>query len=169
VATLAETQRLLRERQTQATLKQEQRSQEKHKSEQRSRLTQLTAPVDGTVQQLAIHTAGGVVTGAQVLLIVAPKDAEVTAEVVLENKDVGLVQAGQHAEVKLETFPFTRYGTVQATVARLSADAVTDESRGAVDRRSSRGGARRAKPCHSSCGPCRERGSAQRAKPRCRG
>jgi hemolysin D len=131
-ATLAETQRLLRERQTQATLKQEQLSQEKSKTEQRSRLTQLTAPVNGTVQQLAIHTAGGVVTEAQVLMIVVPKDAEVTAEVVLENKDVGFVHAGQDAEVKLETFPFTRYGTVQATVARLSADAVTDEKRGAI-------------------------------------
>jgi hemolysin D len=131
-ATLAETQRLLRERQTQATLKQEQLTQEKSKTEQRSKLTQLTAPVDGTVQQLAIHTAGGVVTEAQVLMIVVPKDAEVTAEVALENKDVGFVQAGQPAEVKLETFPFSRYGTVQATVARLSADAVTDEKRGAI-------------------------------------
>jgi hemolysin D len=131
-ATLAETQRLLRERQTQAALKQEQLSQEKRKTEQRSKLTQLTAPVDGTVQQLAVHTAGGVVTEAQVLMIVVPKDAEVTAEVVLENKDVGFVQQGQPAEVKLETFPFTRYGTVQASVARLSADAVTDEKRGAI-------------------------------------
>jgi hemolysin D len=131
-ATLAETKRLLRERQTQAALKQEQLAQEKSKTEQRSKLTQLTAPVDGTVQQLTIHTAGGVVTEAQVLMIVVPKDAEVTAEVVLENKDVGFVQAGQPAEVKLETFPFTRYGTVQATVARLSADAVTDEKRGAI-------------------------------------
>jgi hemolysin D len=45
---------------------------------------------------------------------------------------VGFVSAGQSAEVKLETFPFTRYGTVQATVTRVSADAVTDEKRGAI-------------------------------------
>jgi hemolysin D len=88
--------------------------------------------VGGTVQQLAVHTAGGVVTEAQVLMIVVPKDAEVTAEVVLENKDVGFVGAGQQAEVKLETFPFTRYGTVHATVTQLSADAVNDEKRGAI-------------------------------------
>jgi hemolysin D len=128
----AETQRTLRERQGQAKTKREQLAQERSKTEQRTRLTQLTAPVDGTVQQLAVHTAGGVVTEAQVLMIVVPKDAEVTAEVVLENKDVGFVGAGQLAEVKLETFPFTRYGTVHATVTQLSADAVNDEKRGAI-------------------------------------
>jgi hemolysin D len=128
----AETQRALRDRQAQASSKRDQLAQEKSKTEQRSRLTQLIAPVDGTVQQLAVHTAGGVVTPAQVLMIIVPKDAEVTAEVVLENKDVGFVSAGQSAEVKLETFPFTRYGTVRATVANLSADAVNDEKRGAI-------------------------------------
>ena len=65
-------------------------------------------------------------------MIVVPKDAEVTAEVVLENKDVGFVQPGQVAEVKLETFPFTRYGTVHASVTQMSADAVQDDKRGAV-------------------------------------
>jgi len=131
-AFLAETQRNLRDRQAQARLKREQLTQERSKTEQRSRLTQLAAPVDGVVQQLAVHSAGGVVTPAQVLMVIVPKDAAVTAEVVLENKDVGFVNAGQKAEVKLETFPFTRYGTVEATVTRVSADAVTDEKRGAI-------------------------------------
>jgi hemolysin D len=128
----AETLRALRERQAKAKLERDQLAQQKHKTDQRSRLTQLTAPVDGTVQQLAVHTQGGVVTPAQVLMIVVPRDAEVTAEVVLENKDVGFVQPGQSAEVKLETFPFTRYGTVHASVTRMTADAVQDEKRGAV-------------------------------------
>jgi hemolysin D len=131
-AYVAETERSLRERQAEAQLQRERLAQEKNKTEQRSRLMQLTAPVDGTVQQLAVHTAGGVVTPAQVLMIVVPKDAEVTAEVVLENKDVGFVNPGQAAEVKLETFAFTRYGTLAATVTTLSADAVNDEKRGAI-------------------------------------
>ena len=84
------------------------------------------------MQQLAVHTAGGVVTEAQVLLVLVPDDAEVTAEVVLENKDVGFVRVGQAAEIKLETFPFTRYGTVAAEVKSISADAVNDEKRGAI-------------------------------------
>jgi hemolysin D len=131
-AFLAETRRALRERQATAQLKRDQLTQEGRKSDQRERLTQLTAPVDGTVQQLAIHTSGGVVTPAQVLMVVVPQGAEVTAEVVLENKDIGFVSAGQAAEIKLETFPFTRYGTVHATVKSVSADAVADEKRGAI-------------------------------------
>ena len=131
-AYLAETRRTLRERQTQATLKREQLAQERNKTEQRQRLTQLTAPVAGTVQQVAVHTEGGVVTPAQVLMVVVPKDAEVTAEVVIDNKDIGFVRPGQAVEVKLETFPFTRYGTVPATVKRMAADAVSDEKRGAI-------------------------------------
>ena len=65
-------------------------------------------------------------------MVIVPKDAEVTAEVTLENKDIGFVRAGQPAEVKLETFAYTRYGTVPATVRNVTADAVPDEKRGAV-------------------------------------
>ncbi len=128
----AETQRTLRERLTQASLKASQLTEEAAKTTQRTQLTKLTAPVAGTVQQLAVHTTGGVVTPAQVLLVLVPDDAEVTADVVLENKDVGFVNEGQEAEIKLETFPFTRYGTVPARVTAITADAVLDEKRGAI-------------------------------------
>ncbi|WP_428422556.1 HlyD family type I secretion periplasmic adaptor subunit [Methylibium sp.] len=131
-AYLAETQRSLSERQAQASLKREQLTQERSKTEQRSRLTQLSAPVAGTVQQVAVHTEGGVVTPAQVLMVIVPRDAEVTAEVVIDNKDIGFVNAGQAAAIKLETFPFTRYGTVAATVKSVTADAVSDEKKGAI-------------------------------------
>jgi hemolysin D len=90
------------------------------------------APVDGTVQQVAVHTEGGVVTPAQVLMVIVPRDAQVTAEVVIDNKDIGFVNAGQPAVIKLETFAYTRYGTVAATVSRVSADAVSDDKRGAI-------------------------------------
>ena len=129
---LAETQRTLSDRQAQANLKRQQLTQERSKAEQRSRLTLLTAPTSGTVQQVAVHTEGGVVTPAQVLMVIVPRDAQVTAEVVIDNKDIGFVNAGQSAEIKLETFPFTRYGTVPATVRSVSADAVNDEKRGAI-------------------------------------
>jgi hemolysin D len=131
-AFLAETRRTLHEREAQADFKRGQASQEQAKATQREKLTTLTAPVAGTVQQLAIHTAGGVVTEAQTLMVIVPDGAQVTAEVTMENKDVGFVNAGQSAEIKLETFPFTRYGTVPATVSRVSADAVNDEKCGAL-------------------------------------
>lgn len=131
-AYVAETRHALNERQAQAKLKRQQLTQESVKSAQRSRLTQLTAPVSGTVQQVVVHTAGGVVTPAQVLMVIVPKDAQVTAEVIIDNKDIGFVHAGQEVTVKLETFPFTRYGTLDASVKSVSADAVNDEQRGAI-------------------------------------
>ncbi len=131
-AYLAETRRALNDRLAQAALKRQQLTQERSKAEQRRRLTQLVAPVDGTVQQVAVHTEGGVVTPAQVLMVIVPRDAQVTAEVVIDNKDIGFVNAGQPAVIKLETFAYTRYGTVAATVSRVSADAVNDDKRGAI-------------------------------------
>ena len=128
----AETRRALNDRLAQAALKRQQLTQERSKAEQRRRLTQLVAPVDGTVQQVAVHTDGGVVTPAQVLMVIVPRDAQVTAEVVIDNKDIGFVNAGQPAVIKLETFAYTRYGTVAATVSRVSADAVNDDKRGAI-------------------------------------
>ena len=128
----AETLRTLKDREAQAGLKTRQLAEEGTKADKRNALTKLTAPVAGTVQQLAVHTAGGVVTPAQVLLVLVPDDADVTAEVVLENKDVGFVSHGQDATIKLETFPYTRYGTVQAQVQSITADAVQDEKRGAI-------------------------------------
>ena len=65
-------------------------------------------------------------------MVIVPKDAEVTAEVTIENKDIGFVNAGDLAQVKLETFPFTRYGTIDANVKSVTADAVNDEKRGAI-------------------------------------
>jgi hemolysin D len=77
------------------------------------------------VQQLAVHTIGGVVTPAQPLLIVVPQDHPVEVEAQLENKDVGFVREGQSAEIKIETFPFTLYGTIPGTVLTVSDDAVS--------------------------------------------
>lgn len=131
-AYIAETRRNLNDREGQADLKRLQAAQDQVKAVQREKLTLLTAPVSGTVQQLAVHTAGGVVTEAQTLMVIVPEGAQVTAEVAIENKDVGFVDVGQAAEIKLETFPFTRYGTVPAVVMRVSGDAVNDEKRGAL-------------------------------------
>jgi hemolysin D len=94
------------------------------KAEQRTRLQQLTAPVDGVVQQLAIHTVGGVVTPAQALLVVVPSDSPLEIEAMVSNHDIGFVHAGQQAEIKIDTFNFTRYGLLHGHVLSVSQDAV---------------------------------------------
>jgi len=106
--------------------------QELVKAETRQRQQRLTAPVDGVVQQLAVHTIGGVVTPAQTLMMITPTDYRAEIEAQLENRDVGFVKVGQHVEVKVDTFPFTRYGTIPGTVTFVSSDAVQDDKRGLV-------------------------------------
>jgi len=98
--------------------------QELIKATERTRLLTLRAPIDGTVQQLAVHTVGGVVTPAQPVLVVVPDNPGLLVEAHVENKDVGFVHAGQAAEVKVETFTFTRYGLIHGTVLDVSRDAV---------------------------------------------
>lgn len=125
-----ETQRTLSDRLAQATSRHSQLQADATKAHQRERQTQLTAPVAGVVQQLAIHSVGGVVTSAQPLMVVVPDSPTVTAEVTIANQDIGFVYPGQMAAVKLETFPYTQYGTVPAQVDVVTADAVTDDKKG---------------------------------------
>ncbi len=86
----------------------------------------LTAPIDGTVQQLAIHTVGGVVTPAQPLMAIVPDHPGLIVEAMVKNGDVGFVHAGQKAALKIETFTFTRYGLIEGTVLSVSHDTVGD-------------------------------------------
>jgi hemolysin D len=99
-------------------------SQDLIKAEQKTRLQLLTAPVDGVVQQLAIHTVGGVVWPAQALLVVVPNDSRLEIEAMVSNRDIGFVRAGQDAEIKVDTFSFTRYGLLHGEVLSVSQDAV---------------------------------------------
>jgi hemolysin D len=88
----------------------------------RQGLMTLYAPVSGTVEQLATHTLGGVVTTAQSIMEIVPDDA-VEVEASIENKDVGFVNVGQDAIVKIEAFPYTRYGYLTGKVTAISNDA----------------------------------------------
>lgn len=107
-------------------------AQELIKARERRRLQNLRAPVDGVVQQLAIHTVGGVVQAAQQLMVIVPENAPLEAEVMVLNKDVGFVIADQEVEIKIDAFPYTRYGSISATLEHVSLDAVQDEQLGLV-------------------------------------
>jgi hemolysin D len=102
------------------------------KAEQRFGMQSLVSPLDGVVQQLAIHTIGGVVTPAQQLMAVVPDDGKLDVEAYIQNKDIGFVFPGQEVQVKLETFLFTKYGTIPGVVSSVSRDAVSDEKRGLI-------------------------------------
>ena len=95
------------------------------KAEKRAKLKALVAPVDGVVQQLSVHTIGGVVTPAQPLLVVVPLDSHLEIEAMVSNRDIGFVHEGQRAEIKIDTFSFTRYGLLHGEVINVSQDAIT--------------------------------------------
>jgi len=102
------------------------------KANQQRHLLHLTAPVDGTVQQLAVHTVGGVVTPAQSLITLVPDHQTLLVEAIVDNQDIGFIKDGQRAEIKVETFSFTRYGTLHGTVVQVANDAKQDDKLGLI-------------------------------------
>jgi hemolysin D len=103
------------------------REQQITKETTRDTRRRLLAPVDGTVQELKTHTIGAVVTTADKLMTVVPDGTPLVIEARIENKDIGFVREGQQAEVKIDAYPFTRYGTVAARLDRVGKDAVQDD------------------------------------------
>ncbi len=90
-------------------------------------LQTLTAPIDGTIQQLAIHTEGGVVSPAQALLAIVPKDSKLEVDAMISNRDVGFVFEGQEVKVKIDTFNFTKYGLITGKIISISQDAIVQQ------------------------------------------
>ncbi len=99
-------------------------SQDGVKARQRTGLQTLRSPVDGTVEQLSVHTVGGVVTPAQTLMVVVPDGSKLEVEAILPNREVGFVEVGQPAEIKVETFNYTRYGLLHGNVRLVGHDAL---------------------------------------------
>jgi hemolysin D len=107
-------------------------AQDSRKAQQHQQQQLLSAPVTGTVQELAVHTVGGVVSPAQELMKIVPENATIEVEALLQNKDIGFIHEGQLAEVKVDTFNFTKYGLIDAEVVDISNDAVEDQQLGWV-------------------------------------
>jgi len=104
--------------------------QELTKANRLTDLRVLTAPVNGIITELAIATVGGVVTPAQELLKIVPEGQNLEIDAGLLNKDIGFVRVGQTAEIKIDSFPFTKYGVIDGEITDVSADAIEDERLG---------------------------------------
>ena len=93
------------------------------KAQQLYELKWLRSPVDGLIQRIDISTVGGVVTPAQNLVTIVPDGTPLIVEATLSNEDVGYVKVGQEVEVKVDTFPFQKYGTLKGKLVWVSPDA----------------------------------------------
>ncbi|KVC92987.1 hypothetical protein BGV71_09875 [Burkholderia ubonensis] len=131
-ALIAETRRMAQDALDEAQRVLNDSAQDARRAGAHSELLKLVAPIDGTVQQLTVHTVGGVVPAAQPLMQVVPENGSVEVEAFLENKDVGFVREGQQAAVKIDAFDYTKYGTIAARVSHVSRDALQDEKRGLI-------------------------------------
>lgn len=117
------------------------------KARSKNERTSIRAPIFGTVQQLAVTTLGQVVTSAQALMTIVPADAPVEIEAYVENQDIGFVEAGQSVVVKVDSFPFTRFGTLSGRIERVSRDAV---EQGDANQQADPAAAVRAQPASAS-------------------
>ncbi len=102
--------------------------QRRAKAEARLGRTRLYAPIDGVVQQLAVTTVGQVVTTGQQLMAVTPSEGRLQVEALVANLDIGFVKVGQDAAVKVDAFPFTRFGVLHGKVASIASEAVDEQS-----------------------------------------
>ncbi|WP_165388029.1 HlyD family type I secretion periplasmic adaptor subunit [Vibrio vulnificus] len=128
----AQKQREWLEKRRQAKLQLVALNQELSKVREREQLEIIRSPVDGTVQQLSVYTLGAVLQPAQNLMIIVPENSVQLAEVQILNKDVGFIYPGQSVTVKVDAFPYTRYGTIDAELLSVSRDSTTDEQLGLV-------------------------------------
>jgi HlyD family type I secretion membrane fusion protein len=92
----------------------------------------VVAPVAGRVQNLAVAAAGQSVSANETLLHIVPDGERLVVEARVANEDIGYIRAGQRATVKVRTFDFIRYGTLDGVVDEVAADAVEDQRTGAM-------------------------------------
>jgi hemolysin D len=93
------------------------------KSRQLYQLKWLRSPVSGVVQKIDVTTVGQVVTPAQSLVTIVPDGTPLIVEATVTNEDIGYVKVGQPVEVKVDTFPFQKYGSLKGTLTWVSPDA----------------------------------------------
>ena len=92
----------------------------------------ITSPVDGYVAKLMKHTVGGVVTPAEKIISIVPKNVPLIIKAAVLNQDIGFIKEGMDAAVKVDTFNFQKYGLLDAKVVHISDDAIEDDKLGSV-------------------------------------
>jgi hemolysin D len=89
-------------------------------------LHSLRAPVDGVVQEVNVTSIGQVVTPAQAVVTVVPRNTPLVVEAMLPNQDMAFVRVGQMAQIKVAAFSFEQYGVIHGKVVQISPDAISE-------------------------------------------
>ena len=86
----------------------------------------VKSPVDGTVKKINFNTIGGVIRPGMEVMQIVPSDDKLLIEVKIKPKDIGFIEIGQKAKVKVTAFDFSTYGGLDGKVKFISADTITD-------------------------------------------
>ena len=89
--------------------------------------TKLHAPIDGVVQQTAVTTVGQVVTTGQQLAVITPSGGKLQVQALVANLDIGFVKPGEDAVIKVDAFPFTRFGVLHGKVTKIASGAIAEQ------------------------------------------
>ncbi len=92
----------------------------------------IKSPIDGYVNTILVHTIGGVVTPAEKIMTIVPKDASLMIKAKVLNQDVGFVEAGMPVSIKVDTYNFQKYGILDGEVTVVSPNSIEDEQLGPV-------------------------------------
>ena len=92
----------------------------------------ITAPVDGYVDKLMVHTIGGVVTPAQELIALTPADIPLLIKATVLNKDIGFIKPDMPVSIKIDTYDFQKYGLLHGKVKSISQNSIENEELGPV-------------------------------------
>lgn len=92
----------------------------------------IKSPIDGYVNKVQIHTIGGVVTPAQELMTIVPKDSKLVIKAKVLNQDIGFVEEGMDVSIKVDTFNFQKYGILKGVVTIVGVNSIDDERLGPV-------------------------------------
>ena len=88
----------------------------------------ISAPISGSVTALAVSSPGQVVTTGEEVMRLVPDGSRLELEAYMPNRDIGFIQVDQPVSVKVDSFPFTRYGMLDGTVTHVARDAVSEAS-----------------------------------------
>lgn len=92
----------------------------------------ITAPVSGYVNSIGVNTFGETVTSAQQLVTIVPDNTPNEMICYVKNTDIADIELGMEAEIKLEAYPYNKYGTVKGTVKYISPSSFINEQLGSV-------------------------------------
>lgn len=102
------------------------------KNEKSLDYSHIYATADGEIYGLTLNTIGAVVKPAESIMTIVPEGTELIVETMLLNKDIGYVEMGQEVIVKVDTYPFQKFGTIKGEVIGISPNAYYDENYGNV-------------------------------------